>query len=712
MKEDSMDRWRSELRLQTNGIDMRSWDYRTLNTRQVSASGTQGDSATLVSSDVPGAYAYASISQGQRLADNQLKALEARREVFIGAGTVRTLRPGTTFALAGQAVFDLADNDDVRGFTITRAVHLMHNNLSADLASDVVKRVGKALLSQLIDDEQKSSLHAVGTAAGDRPLYRNRIDAMRANVPFRASLTDSHGQLLHSRPTVKGQQSAVVVGLAGATIHTDRDHRVKVQFHWQRGTQSHSRLSHPDADSHTGAPGDDTAGTWVRVAAPLAPIAGANWGSHALPRVGQEVLVDFLEGNIDRPVIIGGLYNGKGAKDAQSNQVTQGAGAAIGNAPVWFPGDAAAHAHGAVLSGLKSQAMSGSQDGSGAYSQLVFDDSAGQSRVALQRHASAHKGTAELNMGHLRHQTDNQRLPAAGFGAELKTEHSVALRASKGMLVSANVRIAANSTQMDTREAQTQIEGSAQLQKSLATTAQKHNVKLKDEEGKDEAAAEKLAALEHMTKTAELTKAEDAGGGRTSGGNGNATAYGAPLLQLSAPSGIAVETPVSALIAASGSISFTAAHDINIASQGNLYNAVSAGISMFTYGKATGADKPNKEVGIALNAASGTVRSQSQGGETRITADKTITMASITKKIGVSAKDHVLMTAQGATLKLEGGNIMLHGPGRIEFKAGTKELKGPKSVTSATPPLPAGELKGCALKLASASESGAVSVPR
>jgi len=54
----------------------------------------------------------------------------------------------------------------------------------------------------------------------------------------------------------------------------------------------------------------------VRVATPL---AGANWGSHMVPRVGQEVLVDFLDGDIDRPVVIGSLYNGRGQPDAQHN---------------------------------------------------------------------------------------------------------------------------------------------------------------------------------------------------------------------------------------------------------------------------------------------------------------------------------------------------------------------------------------------------------
>jgi uncharacterized protein involved in type VI secretion and phage assembly len=186
-------------------------------------------------------------------------------------------------------------------------------------------------------------------------------------------------------------------------VHTDRDHRIKEQFHWQRNAGdsdlSHSRLNRPCPASHTGAPADDRAGTWVRIATPLAPIAGANWGAVAVPRVGSEVLIDFMDGNIDRPVVIGSLYNGKGQVDAQHNQAFYGAGVATGNAPAWFPGESGAHAHPAALSGIKTQAMGASQSGNGAYNQLVFDDSAGQPRVALQSHASQHTGTAELNLG-------------------------------------------------------------------------------------------------------------------------------------------------------------------------------------------------------------------------------------------------------------------------------------------------------------------------
>ncbi len=78
----------------------------------------------------------------------------------------------------------------------------------------------------------------------------------------------------------------------------------------------------------------------------------------------------------------------------------------------------------------------------------------------------------------------------------------------------------------------------------------------------------------------------------------------------------------------------------------------------------------------------------------------------------IAASTHVLMTAQGAFLKLEGGNIMLHGPGKMEFKAGNKELTGPKSSSITAPAMPKGELKGCELRLASAGESGGASVQR
>lgn len=696
MKEDSLDRWRSTLSHGTNAVELASWDYRTVGTRPVHAftADDVGDRVPLLSRDVPGPYAYESRAQGQRIADNQLQAHVAARARYTGAGTVRTMAPGTTFTLAEHAM-GASTGTGANRFLVVRVVHLMHNNLSAQLKAEVTAHLRQSALEAAIGMEQAPSIHATGSQAGERPLYRNRVDAIPAQLAYRSSATDGHGIVIHPRPSVRGQQTAIVVGPAGSVVHTDRDHRIKVQFHWQRGAQSHSRLEHPAPAGQVGAPGDDSAGTWVRVAAPMAPVAGSNWGSNALPRVGQEVLIDFLEGDIDRPVVIGSLYNGHGQDNAQNNAVAQGAGVATGNAPAWFPGDALAHAHPAALSGFKSQAMGASQAGTGAYSQLVFDDSQGQARVALQRHASAHQGTAELNMGQLRHQTDNQRLASAGFGAELKTEHGAALRAGAGMLLSSNARAGASGSALDSHEAKAQLDQALALQTALADTAHKHHAQLKGDNGQMQPASGKLPSIAAMAHSADVIAAQagaGAGGAAAahgdSGGAGQATAYAEPHLQLSSPAGIVAATPADAIVSAGDTSSITAGHDINFAVQGNSGHLVAGAISLFTTGKATAKDKPNQEAGIMLHAASGKLSMQSQSDQTRITADQALSVASITSTVGIAAKEHVLLTAQGAYIKLEGGNIMLHAPGQVGFKASTKEVAGPSATTVALPVLP------------------------
>lgn len=714
MKEDAIDRWRSEARLLTSAIEMRSWDYRTRNARPVLAASTNASgAAALTSRDAPGAYGYQTRQQGERIATAQIQALDAARHVHIGAGTVRTMAPGTTFTLHGQAQCDAADSDAGRSFTVVRVVHLAHNNLSMETKTGADKLLGQSPLDSAIWQEREGSLHATGKDKGERPLYRNRIDAIRRDTPYRSMRQDGHGMTLHPRPLARGQQTAVVVGPPGAAVYTDRDHRIKVQFHWQRGAGahhlSHSRLNHPAPDGHAGAPANEESGTWVRIATPLAPVAGANWGSVAVPRVGSEVLIDFIDGNIDRPVVIASLYNGSGQADAQNNSVSQGAGVATGNAPAWFPGESGAHAHPAVLSGIKSQAMQSSQNGTGGYSQLVFDDSAGMARVALQHHASAHQGTAELNLGHLQHQSDNQRLKAAGFGAELKTAHATALRAGQGMLLSTHAR-PDSGAQLDSGEALTQNERSHEQQLALATTAQKHAAQIKGEGGAAEAEPDKLPAIAATLLSKEILATTGNGAEGAGGGGGTATAYSKPHLQLSSPAGIVAGTPASVIVGAGAASSITAGQDINLAAQGNSTHAVAAGISLFTYGKASDGGKPNQETGISLHAATGKVSSQSQTGATSLTADKTCTVASVTKSVTIGAKEHVMMTAQGAFIKLEGGNIMIHGPGKMEFKAGKKELAGPQSATSQLTLPPAGKLAQCPAAQAAAGAGGASAI--
>lgn len=647
MRDDSIDRWSYAVRSVVEDVSMRSWDYRGHHAHPVQAGTARASATSLATRDVPGAYAYPTIGDGLRIASNQLQAHQVKCESHTGAGTVRTLSAGTTMRLSGQAQLDRAGSDDARTFTIVRVQHLAYNNLSADLKTSVMEALGRSPLETAPD-------------SATRPLYRNRIDAIPARQPYRSSDADGHGVRLHPRPTIRGQQTAIVVGPPGAVIHTDRDHRIKVQFHWQRnaGTsdRSHSRLDHPVPQDQTGAPADDRSGTWVRVATALAPVAGSNWGAVAVPRIGSEVLVDFIDGNIDRPVVIGTLYNGNGRPDMQRSQRALGAGASTGNSPAWFPGSSGPHAHAAVLSGIKTQAMATSQSGTGGYNQLVFDDSPGQARVALQHHATAHAGTAELNLGALRHQSDNQRLAVAGLGAELKTAHSAAVRAGKGMLLSADARNLA-SAQMDASEAQAQIDQSRALQVSLARMAQQHNALLKIGSADPEA----LPAIVAQQRSHDALK------------DGAALGFTAAQLQLSSPAGIVATTPADAVLAAGATTALTAGQAINLVAQANACHLVKEGISLFTCGDG----KAVEETGIRLHAASGKASSQSQAGATRLTADKAVTVASVSKSVNVAAKSHVLLTAQGAALRLEGGNISLHAPGRVDFKATLKEFAGP-----------------------------------
>ncbi len=134
-----------------------------------------------------------------------------------------------------------------------------------------------------------NAVHHVGThmAQGgggeSRSHYTNRFVAVQAEVPYRP-------RRVHARPRVHGIQTALVTGPAGEEIHTDEHGRVKVQFHWDRVGQMDERTT-----------------CWIRC---MQSWSGKGWGAWVLPRVGMEVVVSFIDGNLDRPLVTGCVYNG------------------------------------------------------------------------------------------------------------------------------------------------------------------------------------------------------------------------------------------------------------------------------------------------------------------------------------------------------------------------------------------------------------------
>jgi type VI secretion system secreted protein VgrG len=185
-------------------------------------------------------------SDGSRLADLRLQSDEAANAVSAGSGWCRTFESGRTFELVDHPRRNLNTH-----YVLTS---VQHSARSPEIYS----------------------------SEGENNSYRNSFTVIPKTIPFRPPASAR-------RPILQGCQTGVVTGADGEEIHTDKYGRVKVHFHWDR----HS-------------PCDAGSSCWVRVTQAW---AGKNFGSIWIPRVGQEVIVDFLDGDPDRPIITGAVYN-------------------------------------------------------------------------------------------------------------------------------------------------------------------------------------------------------------------------------------------------------------------------------------------------------------------------------------------------------------------------------------------------------------------
>ena len=140
------------------------------------------------------------------------------------------------------------------------------------------------VLTRIFHEANQSDSFTSGSSGGNGAGgYSNSFQCIPYEIPFRPLRTTA-------KPVVEGIQTAIVVGPAGEEIYTDEHGRVKVQFHWDREGKS-----------------DENSACWMRVSQAM---AGNRWGAMFLPRVGHEVIVDFVEGDPDRPIITGQVYHG------------------------------------------------------------------------------------------------------------------------------------------------------------------------------------------------------------------------------------------------------------------------------------------------------------------------------------------------------------------------------------------------------------------
>jgi type VI secretion system secreted protein VgrG len=290
--EDTITEWQMEQEIRPGAYELRDFNF-TQPTVSLSATVEGKDERKLQIYDYPGEYATK--DEGERLVKIRMDEENSPRVVASGASLCRVFVPGYKFTL----------KQHYRPDTNTDYV-LTHVHHSADQGDDY---------------------ETTGSAADENYQYENHFRCLPApdKWTYRPARTTPV-------PRMHGSQTARVVGPAGEEIYVDEYGRVKVQFHWDREGRN-----------------DQNSSCWVRVSQNW---AGAKWGAIFLPRIGQEVIVDFLEGDPDQPIITGRVYNGANMP------------------PYKLPDEM-----------TKSTIKSDSTKGGGGFNELRFEDKKGEEQI-------------------------------------------------------------------------------------------------------------------------------------------------------------------------------------------------------------------------------------------------------------------------------------------------------------------------------------------
>lgn len=678
-----------ERRIGASRLTVLGSDYRTM--RSVSASlplGHAGHDAAVEHYDPGGAHAHADAAEAEHRARLMAEAAEARRERWIGHGTARSFRAGTWFRLL-QAPSAQGREAAPPELLLVSVHHLGVNNLPVDLREAVRDALGDAPAWDAADAPDESAEAVLRTRA-EAAGYANWFEAVDRARPWRPVLEDGTGARRRPRPTAPGYQTAIVVGPdaravpSGAReLHCDALGRIRVRFHWMEDP----------------APGTAQASCWLRVAQRY---AGPGVGAQFLPRIGQEVLVAFLEGDIDRPVVVGALYNGRGEggvpptpggagaeQDASVYALARDqcpsaqANLAGGNAPPWHGMGAGgdAHRNAGAMWGIKSKEWGGQ-----GHVRLVFDDSDGQLRLQLATTQAA----SELNLGHLVHQADNFRGSFRGEGFELRTDAWGTVRAESGLWLGA-YPAPGDAPAGEAVGPAAVLSQACTLAEAFSRAAAAHGtVRLAAHEGAHAAGASLLAAdrapLAALLASVKTTVPDQdfpeamagAGDRRADAGPGRVPHTGDALLGLAAPAGIGFVAGQGLSWIADETLTLSSGGPGNFAIAGNLRVHAGQAIGLLA---AAGEGAPAGP-GLSLVTGEGDLDFQAQGGGIRIGSRDRLDIASAGAGVDLSAGKAIrLATRGGASLTIEGGHISVACPGEIRVRAGRHRFEGPTQLS-------------------------------
>jgi type VI secretion system secreted protein VgrG len=455
----------------------------------------------------------------------------------------------------------------------------------------------------LIEDVgQESQLR--DAAPGNRQQWKVEVDitAHPAKESLRPSLTCK-------KPHSHGPQTALVVGPEGQNLWTDELGRIKVQFPWDRIGQRNQHST-----------------CWLRVSSPW---AGNQLGGIHIPRIGQEVIVDFIGADPDLPICTGRVHNQT-------------------NLPPWsLPGQSA-------LSGLRSRELTkeGGNSAAGRSNHLILDDTEQKIQVQLK---SDHQHS-QISLGHISRIEDNAgRKDPRGEGFEVRTDGHGAIRAKQGLLISTEGRDGARAHILDSAETRQRLVDAHGLHNAGAEAAQKNEA----QGSKDQA------------EVADVLKAQnDAidGDAKANAEPGQFPELKEPHLVLASPAGIAATSEHSTHIASADHTAITSGKHTSIASGESMLVVALEAIKLFA-----------AQNGINVTAAQADIDIRALKNSINFMAKLEITQ--VANKIRIHAKEELELGGGSSSVVLNDGGITGRTPGRwIEHAAG-HSMTGPKSVT-------------------------------
>jgi type VI secretion system secreted protein VgrG len=547
-EEEAISEWSSIRQIMPSSVALAGFNFKQSLPRQIflPTSNQQGNVLDTESYEYLGAYGFKDGADGDAQARLRMEEIEASAKQFKATTNNRHMVPGYWFRFAGRLddnPFGYSNDPTKNEFLILDVQHIATNNY----------------LQQ----------------ADEAPHYSNSLTCIRKIIPWRPGRGFNSVDI-----KMFGPQTAIVVGPAGEdSIYTDQYGRIRVQFHWDRIGGN-----------------DDGSSAWLRVASSW---AGSQLGVTAIPRVGSEVVVHWLDGSPDRPYVANAIHNEC-------------------YMPSWsLPTQQA-------LTGFRTRELSpgGGNSAAGRSNHLILDDTFKQIQVQLK---SDHQHS-QLSLGYITRIEDNAgRKDARGEGWELATDAWGVARAGKGMLITTEVR----------RRAASHI-------KDMGETVQRLNAAHEQHE-EQAAAARQQGAQEGHGQQAEVIDAIEAQNDAIKG-IGSEAAFpelAAPHLVLASPAGIETTTAQSTHIASDRHTAITTGQNLSVAAGDSFFASISQTFRLFVH-----------KAGMKLIAAAGKVTIQAQSDEIDIIAKKVLALISEQDWVEIRGKLGVRLSGGTDTLEI------------------------------------------------------------